>query len=432
MSRIAIPRLCTLEPILLAHTSCPTPKFVCTALQHLCIVHQVRDDLVVEIISQTICFDLTKIQNSTIFMTRLTYFLLTLSVGSFYVVIKSFLAHHAEIGYTGSESLAQLGSALPKPRPWSPYHYRNGSIPCYPRESDWNMTAALNSPTSQGFLFAKPYKVGSSTAVGVHLRVAGENCHVRFGHGPTQFPAHYLFRDRIRSQSFLWTMLREPTSRWISQFFHFQVSRRGVTPSIESLHDFLSGKKDYYLQALLPSTKFKRSTHDPLQAIDRMMEEYDFIAVLERMEESMVVLSLLLDIPLSRFLYLKAKTQGGYDAQRKCTYIVPTFLDDKMEAFLQSDAWHDQVKYDTTLYKIVNASLDQTIEQVGKDRFLQRLSRFREAQQAVEKKCRPRAIFPCDENGRFHQTTDCLWKDSGCGQACVDQVALELRLDDVM
>lgn len=357
-------------------------------------------------------------------MTRLTQGLLILSLGSFFVAIKNVSIQYSDVGHN-DEMLA----VVPKPRPWSPLPYNNGSIPCFPRESGWNTTAVLNSPTSRGFLFAKPYKVGSSTAVGVHLRVAG-NCHVRFGHGPTQFPAHHLFQNRNRSESFLWTMLRDPTSRWISQYFHFQVSRHGVKPSLQSMQKFLIGKNDYYLRALLPSIKFKRNIHDPAQAMRRLLDEYDFIAVLERMDESMVVLSLLLDVPLSRFLYLKAKTQGGYDAQRPCTYIARTFLNDDMKEFLQSDMWHNQIQYDAALYKAVSASLDLTIEQLGEEKVDRLVSRFQWAQQLVEERCRPQAVFPCDDRGDFRRTSDCLWKDSGCGQSCLDQVALEMGLDD--
>jgi hypothetical protein len=66
----------------------------------------------------------------------------------------------------------------------------SGPLPCYPAERNWVKTSVQLSPTSTGLLFAKPYKTASSTAVGVHLRIAtnlgkkqGQTiCQTRFDH----------------------------------------------------------------------------------------------------------------------------------------------------------------------------------------------------------------------------------------------------------
>lgn len=69
-----------------------------------------------------------------------------------------------------------------------------------------------------------------------------------------------------------------------------------------------------------------------------------------------------------------------------------------------------------------------TIQKLGKAAFDKNLKRFRKAQEMVEKKCRPLAIFPCDDNGVYtpREYTNCLWKDSGCANDCVDQIALQV------
>ena len=52
---------------------------------------------------------------------------------------------------------------------------------------------------------------------------------------------------------------------------------------------------------------------DHMEYINRIVAAYDFIAIMERMEESAVALAMLLNVPLADVLYLSAKQNGGYD-----------------------------------------------------------------------------------------------------------------------
>jgi hypothetical protein len=59
--------------------------------------------------------------------------------------------------------------------------------------------------------------------------------------------------------------------------------------------------------------------------------------------------------------------------------------------------------------------------------FDQNLARFRQAQDMIHERCGRLDVFPCiattgDRNPIKNR--DCLWKDSGCGNACIDTVAL--------
>ena len=91
-------------------------------------------------------------------------------------------------------------------------------------------TSVQRSSARTGFLFEKLMKVGGSTAAGVNARIAWRLgrargyrwCRARWDHSS----AYALdYHHRHRAQSFLWTVVREPTRRAVSQFFHFQVSR---------------------------------------------------------------------------------------------------------------------------------------------------------------------------------------------------------------
>ncbi|GAX25559.1 hypothetical protein FisN_28Hh028 [Fistulifera solaris] len=315
-------------------------------------------------------------------------------------------------------------------------------LPCFPAESTWDRQSVQQTPTQQGFLFVKPYKCASSTVAGVQIRMAQQlaqrqykfsMCQARFTHGPQPFPAHTLYADRSSTRSFLWTVLREPTARAVSGFFHFRVSKRN--DSIANFQRSLlqpdpQAKRDYYLQSLYLNQQFNRNIHDPIQVAQEILQEYNFIGITERLDESLVVLMLLLQLPMSDILYVPAKQSGAsYDSNgkyRKCNFLQPSILTPDMQAFLESDDWYNEIKYDLMLYNAANRSLDLTIDQLGRDHVQEQVQRFRQAQQSVRERCHP--VLPCDDAGNFRPDADCLWKDSACGMMCLDKVATELDL----
>jgi hypothetical protein len=69
--------------------------------------------------------------------------------------------------------------------------------------------------------------------------------------------------------------------------------------------------------------------------------------------------------------------------------------------------------------------LDLTIDRLGREKVEANLAFFRKLQQRGHEACLHKTTFPCSEGGVFtkESETDCLWKDSGCGCACLDEVA---------
>jgi hypothetical protein len=61
-------------------------------------------------------------------------------------------------------------------------------------------------------------------------------------------------------------------------------------------------------------------------AVQSVLQNYDFIALLERFDESLVVLKMLLDLDFEDILYVKDRSEGtftnGYN-DRPCIYILP-------------------------------------------------------------------------------------------------------------
>ena len=193
----------------------------------------------------------------------------------------------------------------------------------------------------------------------------------------------------------LWTAIREPTHRSISAFFHFAVSRENVDANnINNFIEFLQQKipKDYYLLALYPDHIYTREQYNPIQISNIILNEYNFIGITERMDESAVVLMMLLNLKLSDILYLSAKTNGGYDdagGGHGCTLIQKSFVSTEMKEFIDSDIWYNYIKYDLAFYNAVNQSLDLTIERLGRDLFNDNLQKFLYAKKYAIDKCLP-------------------------------------------
>ena len=98
--------------------------------------------------------------------------------------------------------------------------------------------------------------------------------------------------QRRDGKSFLWSIIRDPTKRLISHFFHMRVSRAKLEPSVESLHNmiyhYLEGSlaHDYYLSTLSTWAYYpddRDDDLDPVEAANQIIKDYDFIGVTERM-----------------------------------------------------------------------------------------------------------------------------------------------------
>jgi len=322
-------------------------------------------------------------------------------------------------------------------------------LPCFETENPKIMTdegLQKMNPTKEGLVYLKLMKVAGSTHAGVHVRIArnlarrqgwkkGSICRSRYVHAQGN-----KYKDRSKTQSFLWSTVREPTRRYISQFFHFHVSRRNVEPSIINFKEYL--KKDRFLnnEQIMNrhsiqwlSTDINRT--DPIIAANNIIKDYDFISITERADESLVVLTMLLNIPLGDVLHLDSKRSGGYDDggfQQKCFFIQPANLSPEIEEFLSSKLWRKYIKPEELLYRAANHSLDLTIDRLGQAKVADRLTQFRHAQQVAQKRCGPITKFPCSSEGERRSTTntDCFMHDFGCGLDCLDQIAEELGISN--
>lgn len=288
-----------------------------------------------------------------------------------------------------------------------------------------------------GILFVKVNKCASSTGSGATMRLAdtlgrrlqtGASCFSREQHGWASAELQqYISRDADRSV--LWTIIRHPATRVMSGFFFFEVSRNGVNATEQKILDFVGKRK--YKTYMLDYVRLKKSTNRE-EEIQHVIHSYDFIAVVERMAESLVVMSMILKVPLADLIVLSAKADDYDDGMsaKGCVKLTRAWRTPKVDEYLAGEFLQDN--YDMILYQAVNLSLDLTIDALGRDLVMSRVSEYYELVEKNKRECAHHAIFPCPLTLPNHtrlSRQDCYHADSGCGHRCTDK-ALRTESDD--
>jgi Sulfotransferase family len=270
-------------------------------------------------------------------------------------------------GSFGLHELSDLVEMVP-PRAYPPWNNLTLTLPCPPVEEGWTSYRVQRGAARTGILYVKVPKTGSSTGSSVNLRLASRIYHKVVGSASSEvgdrtqssepFPPNqprvcrnrfthaeayimgYGQRDRMRSV--LWSVVRDPTDRVVSQYFHFFISRGGRNASDDSVFRyFLWGQRDalpsYQVRYLafdkldeagnvtaeeLIENHFALRRSDSLQVsspapphpevymrtIRSILGGYDFVGVSERMDESLVALQLLLGLETSDIVYMRYET----------------------------------------------------------------------------------------------------------------------------
>jgi hypothetical protein len=249
--------------------------------------------------------------------------------------------------------------------------------------------------------------------------------------------------------SFRWTTIQDPTHRLIHTFFFTTVSNYKKEPNDKNFHAFEEQNVGSQLMERLAAKPAAVQETDSVMHVTAIMESFDFVAVQERMEESLVAMSMLLGIPVRGIIHLSPAKVGWPGTKKKlghfqtnikdpskCTYIVPAFVSPGLEEYFATPAYQNSVKGERILYQVANRTLDLTIATFNQKEFETNLNTFRQAQARALYKCQdepaiPNASqFPCMRNGKFNtvEEAECVQGDFGCGFKCLDQVANAMNL----
>jgi len=311
----------------------------------------------------------------------------------------------------------------------------------------------------RGILLVKNPKAASSTSAGVAIRISRRfNCQaIQWQHRMAYL---YSNRSTVNGASFMFSTIRDPGARAVSSVFFHLISRSNNEPTDDIILNYLRTRTDkhygsrsngqggfqlrYLAMEEIPEFSAWNGTIDPTrvlnphqvyQNVQHTINEYDFILVTERMDESLVCLALLLGIDVGSVIVTSSKVAGknyhlGKPAGKPliCVPTVRSFVSPAVHSYLQSDEWRAANFGDYLLYQAANASLDYTIENViGRESFESTFSEYKRLKSLEAKECAPHVKFPCTNDGEPQPAvakTNCYLRmyDFGCGYPCLDQL----------
>lgn len=297
----------------------------------------------------------------------------------------------------------------------------------------------------QGLLLVKVPKAASSTNAGLALRIGNRTkCAVQWEHREGH---NYVNRTQ---QSLLFGSVRRAASRNLSSLWFFVFTPQDMrNPSdndvIRSFHTRRGGKTkgkggfQYVYLSLEPiEPRSVWTPHHPTHVVNpqrlhdkirSLLQSYDFMIVVERMDESLTALALLTGLSLADVLVTNSKVAGSYLLKRVgrsegvCVRQLKGPLSEGVKNYIESDEWLAMNYADEILFRAANASLDRTIEHViGRERFQHSLQEFLRLKEKVLQACGSRLGFGCSDTGEPLEEEQCYFLDFGCGYSCVDSV----------
>ena len=321
----------------------------------------------------------------------------------------------------------------------------------YTRNKDKRTRDLYTFESPKGLLYVKVPKAASSTTASVWHRISRNNGNCDFReehHYGKHIGNHYGNRDK--SASFLLGSIRDPASRAISRVFFSQVSQMKKESTDANVLEWLN-TTDGQVGAVSEGQggfQLRYMSFDPLkpgvawnpeapgevnntdlvhQQVQQIVQGYDFFIVVERMDESLIVLQLLLGIDIGDLLTLDSKVQGMYTYIAKCFKGVKAHISPRVKEHLSSNTWYAQNYGDYVLHAAANASLDTTIDALGRTRVEETVEKFRRLKSLANEKCASRAFYPCSKEGeeqleKAKESCYVYGKDFGCGYQCIDEM----------
>lgn len=332
-------------------------------------------------------------------------------------------------------------------------------------QSAWIITSQsgyqVDNRTIAGIIYVKNFKAASSTAAGIALRIAhrhgynGEHAWVKFAH-----IRGFKYAQRDRQHSILITSLRDPAARALSRIFYTSITQKGEKPTDDNVlqklqwnhpqYGAVSHEGGGYQVRYCSMQKELEESWSPTQPrmvikpdqvqqnVHDILQEYDFILVAERMDESVVALAMVLGLPLADVLVMDAKqnlgqeylyfTQHDRKSTRKlktCRLSIKAFRSPAVQSHLESTEWYAKNYGDYLLHAAALSSLDLTIERLGRQRFHSMLQQYQRLKLKSRQLCSNETLGPCSSTGQVQQELsekNCYWDDSGCGYACIDRM----------
>jgi len=211
----------------------------------------------------------------------------------------------------------------------------------------------------------------------------------------------------LKSPTFMWTMIRDPVERARSLIYWGEVHFMYLTPMTKYLQLF----------SMAGDEQFRYIRHSAEATVHEVVNTYGLIGVLERYDDSLVVLAATLKVPLSELLYLRAKdTSTGYkDENGRNQHKKPPFSEEPkaVQHYLNTD-FREKQKHDYELYDLVNKTLDAKIAEMKLEPAIRA---FKSLLANAQKEC----YVPGTDKKIIEDTVKCYVRDFGCNYECFNK-----------
>lgn len=342
-------------------------------------------------------------------------------------------------------------------------------FPCGPLEDEYTMRT--REPATEGIFYIKEVEASAAIFSSVTARIARNmgqrQQQQKHGDKADGHITNYMhknvtakvcttrlvgqrarrFHDRTPQKSFLWSVVREPVGRLVSKFYHYgnvKTKKNNQQTQFSRFQNFVFNNENqdygYYFRSLGVNRKLNPYKKEHEKDTREILESYDFLGVSERMDESLAVLKIILNLDIQDVLYLPtpkaiSKNKNAilmddvdyYENWRReeCRPIPKPEITFEMKEWFYSEEFEAFIEADVLFYKAVNASLDKTISELGQELVEKTVKQLRWAQKLVQEECQ-NTRFPCSPEGELHKETDCLFSDIGCGYSCLDDLGEKL------
>ena len=263
--------------------------------------------------------------------------------------------------------------------------------------------------------YVKAPKVGSSTMGGIARRISaryGVHCtscalpSAQRAREPRVIASHISTRDIQHIEdhnglpNFQWGMFRDPRTRCLSEFYHFMVSRKAISPTDENIIDYAKSECrnrlwEYHGFASPGSRK-----------------HYDFIALTERYTESVLILAYMLGVSIGDILYLPSKVskeahQDNIKGHQKFVPNIPLSQhSEKVQEFFNGEEFRHRNFHDFSVFEVANKEIDKKIDEIGRARFERKLAEYEFYLHQVKIAC---PLY--NATGAMLPGVECFWSD---------------------
>jgi len=221
--------------------------------------------------------------------------------------------------------------------------------------------------------------------------------------------------DRLSGPHFLFTWVRDPIERCLSQYYHFKVSRGREEPTDDNIIKFLSS--DACRNA---AAGYLGMPGD--ESAETILGRYDMIGVTERFDDSVLLLrrTLPMAVDMSDILYVKSKdsSAGTLDefGARFHRHLQYAEHSQRVRDFIDSELKPDNV-VDFAIWKGANDRLDSQIHVIGLEEMEREKTEYKRLLAVARHKCQRYADIVCDY----------IHTDIGCGMSCLSRVDDSVR-----